>query len=253
MKQDVLLLDLGNSYLKYAFYDEKQLLGPVVSVPATMDKIAALLQSVTRGRSVSMVRLACVAGPEKQQQISDWCQDNGIQLQLATVQAQSDDLTIAYQQPQQLGVDRWLIMLALRHRSKRAFLAISCGTAVTLDRVEADGQHRGGLILPGLDLMLNTLQKHTAGICFDMNSVQDTIELGTDTGSCAYSGALHAITGMIEKQYRYASDQQQNAPDLFLTGGNAALVAAHLSLESTVIADLVLQGLAVLQQTGLPA
>ncbi|MGD2120011.1 MAG: type III pantothenate kinase [Chromatiales bacterium] len=252
MKSGVLLLDLGNSYLKHAFYDEKQLRGPVQSVPLDSLDVVSLLNGLAQEQNIASIRLANVAGLQQQQRISDWCQQHDVILHVAEVQSPRGDLIVGYTQPRQLGIDRWLILLALRQRSKNALLAVSCGTAVTLDRLEADGLHSGGLIIPGLDLMLNALQKHTANICIDRNSVQDTIELGTDTGGCVISGALHAITGMIEKQYRRSIEQLAITPEVFLTGGNASLVARHLSLPARVVPDLVLQGLAVLQQMDFP-
>jgi type III pantothenate kinase len=68
-----------------------------------------------------------------------------------------------YKNPAELGTDRFTGMsgaydLGLPGSS----LIISCGTATTIDFLERGSVFQGGWILPGLDLMLQSLGKSTA-------------------------------------------------------------------------------------------
>ena len=253
MSKPVLLMDLGNSNLKYASFETGQGLGPVQTVAGDGLSLQAHLRNLQPSADLQQVWLASVAGEDPEQLIADWCQDKQLPLQQVSPMAQINDLVIAYQQAGQLGVDRWLAMLALRQLTKQPFFVISCGTAVTLDLVDQSGQHVGGLIIPGIDLMLNALQKYTANIQIERNSLQDAGKLGTDTTSCVYSGALQAVTGMVEKQYRTYLGQYTVTPEVYLTGGNAELVRSQLSLDAVLMPDLVLHGLAALVRQDLTA
>ena len=67
-----------------------------------------------------------------------------------------------YQDPSKLGADRWAAVIGARALSKTNTLIVNAGTATTIDLLGANGVHYGGWILPGLSLMQQSLQSHTA-------------------------------------------------------------------------------------------
>ena len=69
-----------------------------------------------------------------------------------------------YEQPERLGSDRWAALIGAWRRHHGAALVVNCGTATTVDRLSAAGEFRGGLILPGVELMKKSLMKHTANL-----------------------------------------------------------------------------------------
>lgn len=146
----------------------------------------------------------------------------------------------AYRTPEKLGVDRWLCLLAARRYHVLPACIADCGTAITVDVIDAQGVHQGGVIAPGLQLMKQVLQSGTQ----DLPHCNEYYPAGlaADTEAAIYSGTLYACIGLIERMLR----EQQNQPHLLLTGGDAALVAAHLHYPHGVQADLVLQGLSVI-------
>ena len=73
-------------------------------------------------------------------------------------------LVNGYTDISQLGVDRWLGLLAAWVRYRRFVCVVSCGTAVTIDGATGDGRHLGGVIIPGLELMQRSLNQATKGI-----------------------------------------------------------------------------------------
>src|SRR5207253_4489484 len=104
---------------------------------------------------LTRIMIANVAGAEMasmiQQQLSKhW------QCPIEFIQTSDHALGInnGYQNPQQLGVDRWLNLIAAKKYFPEKNLAIfSCGTCITLDVLTLEGQHLGGLIVPGIDLI----------------------------------------------------------------------------------------------------
>ena len=111
-----------------------------------------------------------------------------------------------------------------------------------MDALDADGVFRGGLILPGLSLMLQSLADRTAGLKVAPGSFSDW---PVSTPDALYSGAMHAVCGAIElmrtKLYR-----EGVAVKCFMTGGAAHEVAPHLAGPLEVVDNLVLEGVLVL-------
>ena len=79
-------------------------------------------------------------------------------------------VTNRYANPSQLGADRWAAIVAARRRataggqSPMPVVVVNAGTAVTIDALDADGVFRGGVILPGMRLMLQALAEKTSAL-----------------------------------------------------------------------------------------
>jgi type III pantothenate kinase len=150
----------------------------------------------------------------------------------------------AYKQPESLGVDRWLGLIALHHYYPGNSCIASCGSAITVDCLDKTGEHLGGVISPGLQLMKQSLQQKTEKLPYV--SQQYTVGLSNCTESGIYSGTLYAATGLIKKIY----DDFYTCKTLVLTGGDAMLIAQSFecnTLKNNLIIepDFVLKGLSL--------
>lgn len=150
-----------------------------------------------------------------------------------------------YDNPAQLGADRWAALLGARALHPGAALVVMAGTATTIDILAATGEFRGGLILPGLDLMRVSLARNTAGLPEARGGYRDT---PTNTDDAIASGILHATLGAIERMARRAA-----GPDfgVILSGGGGDTLAPHLELPHRRVDNLVLEGLARAADAGL--
>jgi type III pantothenate kinase len=155
---------------------------------------------------------------------------------LVKSQAQAFGVVNAYQQPGKLGVDRWLSLVAVWQQYQSPACIVDCGTAITVDLIDADGRHQGGLISPGLTLMKKSLGQGTEALPFSETS--HVFGLASYTEAAIYSGTLMAAIGLIEQVLTKQPNMQ-----LILTGGDAELIAEQLGVASIVEPDLVLRGL----------
>ena len=152
-----------------------------------------------------------------------------------------------YEDPRQMGVDRWLAMLAAHREFSCAVCVVDAGTAVTIDQVDADGRHLGGVIVPGLGLMRRALLGETGRIG---ESVVNEAGSGTGRGVLGHStdeaidgGGLAAICGLIEQcAAELAGRSRDNV--LVVTGGDAVRIVPHLRVAVESRPRLVLRGLA---------
>lgn len=153
----------------------------------------------------------------------------------------------AYRNPAQLGVDRWAALIGARSLERRACCIVDVGTAATIDGLDADGRHLGGLIVPGPDLMITSLMRRTSEIAQRADSGHfDDSFFADNTLGAVYQGAVQALAALIERATTAIRSRTGAAPALILTGGAADRVRKLLDAELRWVPDLVLRGLAVL-------
>jgi len=153
----------------------------------------------------------------------------------------------AYAEPQRLGVDRFLAMVAARADGYAPCVVAGAGTALTLDALAADGQHLGGLIAPGPQLMQQSLLEATARV--RPERLGDILELADNTADAVASGCWHAAAALIERFATRMAPRLGATPTLILGGGDAARLVPLLSLPAQLSRDGVLRGLAVWADT----
>lgn len=157
-------------------------------------------------------------------------------------------VTTRYREPWRLGADR-LVAAIGGHRLApgRAVCVVSIGTAMTIDLVGADGVHLGGSIIPGPQLMIESLLKNTNGIqrrASGKNSARTLF--ARDTRAAIEQGARYAIAGVIDRAVVEARAVLSATPVLLLTGGAAPQVRRLLRTRHRLVPDLVLRGLEAL-------
>ena len=149
-----------------------------------------------------------------------------------------------YQQPEQLGVDRWLALIAAAEIVNGDALVIDAGSAITLDLLRADGQHLGGAILPGFNTSPDDFKRIFSHIDFDDAAIAETAEPGCSTEAAIHINYRHSLidglTGLVDRWISYLD----NDATLLLTGGDAARVQRRLERHGRIVPDLVFRGMA---------
>ena len=237
----ILEIDAGNTRIKW------RCLNPgtaAMAAEGVVSGVKELIIAVGENHRVEFARLCSVrAGPDVEE-IRQWIAAAwGLELQIAEVSRSCGGVSNHYVDPGKLGVDRWLAMLAARQISTEPCVIVDSGTALTIDVLDRNGEHRGGFILPGLNLMRKSLQENT-GIRVAEGQEELTLEPGHSTEAAVFNGTLTALIATIETVINSITEAGQ--PTLLLTGGGGDLLAAYMSLPKTeVVAGLVLDGLAI--------
>ncbi len=243
-----LLVDVGNSRIKWA------VLGPAGLGTQHADSYHAWSVVQLRARmlipagQISRVLVASVAAPPFNELIRravvECCELEPEFLQSA---AAGGGVSNAYRNPAQLGVDRWAALIGARSLERRACCIVDVGTAATIDGLDADGHHLGGLIVPGPDLMITSLMRSTSEIAPRSSSGHfDDRFFADNTLGAVYQGAVQALAALIERAVLVIESRTGAAPVLILTGGAGDRVRDLLGPELRWVPDLVLRGLAVL-------
>lgn len=231
-----LWLDIGNTRLKYWITAHDQVIEHVAELhlQSPADLLLGLIQHF-RYQNLQQVGISSVLDTENNQRIQFILNTLDIPIIFAKVHAEYAGLKCGYDVPSQLGIDRWLQVLAMA-KPQQNFCIIGCGTALTIDLVE-DFQHLGGYILPNLYLQRDSLIQNTKGIKIP-DSAFDDLNFGHNTVDAVHHGILFSLISTIEAIMR------QSPKQLILTGGDAPLFAKFLKhYQPQVERDLLLKGL----------
>ena len=230
-----LLLDVGNTAIKWRLAQADGLLD---QGGRTASDTQALREALT-GLAWSQAALTSVAGPTfdaeviaRLSEISDAPVWHGIS------EASRFGLTNAYQPPESWGADRWFAMLGAWHEHRGPLCVVDAGTAITIDIVTSDGSHEGGYIIPGVNLMRQSLTNDTRLI--DVKALAAPAILpGSNTAHCVNAGVWQAAQGAIQSVLTQYPQHR-----LMLTGGSAPELMT-LGSEGEHRPYLVLDGLRV--------
>lgn len=240
-----LLVDVGNSRVKWAQLVNGKL-GRQHAV-AHEEWNAKLLARA--GRSCEKIIVVSVAGANMERQLTRAARAAlGKKPQFVRSRRRLAGVITRYREPWRLGADR-LVAAIGGHRlaAGRAVCVVGIGTAMTIDLVDADGIHRGGPIVPGPQLMIESLLKGTNGIQRRAGGKSSGQTLfARDTRAAIEQGARYAIAAVIDRAVAEAKAVLGSAPVLLLTGGAAPQVRGLLRARHRLVPDLVLRGLAAL-------
>jgi type III pantothenate kinase len=234
-----LLVDIGNTRLKWGVAASGRVLSgaSLVNSQINHNQLVELWQDFSpRHIAVSCVSAEKIAELVRSAAIELW---PDVKIIRVNSQAYALGVVNAYSQPEKLGVDRWLSLVAAHRHYDLPACIVDCGTAITVDLMDNQGKHQGGMICPGLRLMRKSLAENTEALKFD--DARYDLGPAVCTEAAIYSGVLTAAIGLIEHVFAGQPDNSL----LILTGGDAELIAEHLVYQSVIDPDLVLRGLAI--------
>lgn len=239
----MLLLDFGNTRLKWALADSGRQLVQRGVVSYERNAVAAWHRSLTE-RTMGLVENVRFASVVSQAQESAVLALFDVEIERFVVTQKAGRLCNAYGTPETLGVDRWAAAIGAWQLVGQPCLVIGAGTATTVDVIEADaddGVYRGGLILPGLDLMRASLHQRAARLPQAVGRYRAAPDVADNTHDAITSGAIEATCGAIERM----GQRLPVGASWLVSGGCALQLQAVLGDRIRVVDDLVLAGLAV--------
>lgn len=233
----ILAVDAGNSRIKWGLHDGEAWITQSWVATKNARRIAADWKGIALpGAAIA----SNVAGKAMGHTLQRAARPLGVTLEFIASQAHQCGVRSSYDQPGQLGPDRWAALIGAWHLCGGPSVVVNAGTTMTVDALSRDGVFLGGVIVAGVDLMRNALARSAAG-------------LGLEDGSYAYfpvttadaimSGAINALAGAVERMERFMREAGEAAPRVVLSGGAAPIVQRALNGAVEVVDNLVLEGL----------
>ena len=257
-----MLIDAGNTRLKWAALVRGRL-GRVHAIDWSAQRADVAARRALRGRYARIV-VCSVAGHalERALRLAASRGGNPAPQFIRSVRS-AGGVRNGYMETWRLGADRWVAMLGARALYPgRPLCIVDVGTALTVDLLDERGQHRGGLLVPGPALMVDSLLRRTAGIREragmaaaagfgaarrgQARAARPTALFGRSTRAGLLAGSALACAALIERALVEARGRVRGRPRLLLAGGGARAVAPLLRVPHARADHLVLQGLALL-------
>lgn len=250
----ILLIDSGNTRIKWALLGDHGLGTQHADTYAGWGPVQLRAKVLTPAGRIDRVVVANVGGERVaalvRESVLEAC---GFAPEFMHASAAAGGIKNGYTVPEKLGVDRWVAMIGAHALEPRPACVVNVGTAMTVDGIDASGLHLGGVIVPGPDLMISSLMRHTSDIAVRAQDGRLGEGVFADnTLGAVYQGAVHSLTALVEKAQATLLERCGESPALLLTGGAADRLERMLTPPVSRIPDLVLQGLAVLARESQP-
>jgi type III pantothenate kinase len=233
-----LVIDAGNSRVKWGWHDGSQWAN--VATVSLIEFAAAnhdINPFAATHEDPDRIVISNVAGEGAHQLIVNWTSIfEATPLWLRGEPARCG-VRSRYDDPGQLGPDRWAALIAARALHEGDCVVVNAGTATTVDMLSAEGEFLGGVILPGVELMRFVLHEHTGKLPIQEGRFRAR---PTRTLDAIETGCRHAQAGAVERVVRSA------APGALclVSGGAGQALIEQLDIPTRYVENLVLEGLA---------
>ncbi len=246
----VLLIDIGNTRIKWAYLEGRRISRCRAAVHATWSSATYARRLLATPAPPAHVWVSSVAAPEVNRALASAARRAGVALTFVSVPRRGGGVRVGYLEPWRFGVDRFVAAVGAHELLPRSpVCVVGVGTAMTIDLIGADGRHRGGAIVPAPALMVETLLTRTHGI----HRRAQGGSRGTgrrlfarSTRAGVAQGARYAAAALIDRAVEEARPLLGRRPLVVLTGGGAEEVRSLLKSRCIGVPDLVLRGLATL-------
>ncbi|QOJ24215.1 MAG: type III pantothenate kinase [Gammaproteobacteria bacterium] len=235
----ILAIDSGNSFIKWGLFHDDQW---IIQSKIDYEHVSHLKSEFDKLPEPDIILISHVARQETRNEIceliSRWIAQT-IWLQSGLFQC---GVLNGYSDPKQLGSDRWAALIAAWKIEHKACLVINAGTAVTIDALSDSGQFLGGVILPGVHLMQNSLCFSTQ---LDQAKTGAYEDFPVNTNNAIHSGIIHCLVGAIEHMHSLLSERlHQTDISCIISGGGATLLVPLIKFPiNNTVDNLVLEGL----------
>jgi len=231
-----LIVDVGNTYVKFAVYKRNNL-----ECKTSFELPEFKKQYKNLKKKYPTIKRAIVSsvGRLSKKQLETIEEDLEV-LEL------SHELKVpfknSYKTPKTLGVDRIaLVSASVDQFPDRNVLIIDAGTCITYDFKTNKNEYLGGAISPGVTLRYKALNNLTANLPLLVTSQPKSI-IGDSTEESIHSGVIIGVLKEIDGLVEYYKENHQDLT-VILTGGDANFLSNQLKNSIFANSNFLLEGL----------
>jgi len=225
-RRDMLALCVGNTRTRVGLFHDDTLAASKIAPSDDAEAVAAAAAELAGDASAPIAVIASV-NPTDTEAIAARLAETlgeeavarlGVDIPIPIRHSLDDDSTV--------GQDRLLDALAAYTHASQACVVVDVGTAVTIDFIDGGGIFHGGMILPGLNMMLRAMHEQTAALPVVNFAVPDPARgpLGKDTPHAMILGVLAAVRGGIRAATEAAAEVCGAYPQIVATGGDMGIL-----------------------------
>jgi len=248
----LLLIDIGNTNTTIGFCDDKKMediLRLKTVEDRSKDEYFYLLQGFISSHRLKRPEGAVISSvvPCATPVITDVMKE-GFNIEPINVNHKiKTGLKFSIKNPEMLGADRIANAVAAHKLYKGYVIVVDFGTATTFGVITADGEYKGGAIMPGLDMSAGVLAEKTAKLpLIKLTPLNKTI--GEDTASNILTGIILGHAGAVERIISEMVKKIKEKVTVVATGGRADLIVPYVDSVNVVNPLLTLEGLRLIYE-----
>jgi type III pantothenate kinase len=251
----LLTIDAGNTRTKWAIFDRN---GEITRHGACLNNQLSDIDLNPESLGYERIILSNVAGQAHALKLESILANHHLPITWVSASREACNVRNGYMKAEALGTDRWAALIAAWHIQKAPCVVVNAGTAITIDALSIDmgnhqqGEFLGGMILPGINLMLTSLGQNTAQLPKPDTAQEPDKNISLDifaksTTQAINTGVSNAISGAIAQMSKALETKCGQIPYIILGGGDAPVIKSCLinavKNQSVIIDHLVLKGL----------
>ena len=249
----LLVLDVGNTNTTLGLYDEDKLTHSwrlTSERQRTVDEYGMMCRSLLqlcdlKSDSITDIALSSVVPPldftlYKMAEIY-------FNVKPLFIGAKNSGMPLLIDNPAEVGSDRIVNAVAAYEKYGGASIIVDFGTATNFDVISENGEYRGGVICPGVQISADALFQRAARL-YRVDIRHPERVIGTNTTACVQSGLYYGSIGLVDGILEKMIEELGEAPKVIATGGLAPLISKGSRLIESVDQDLTLEGLKLIYQ-----
>lgn len=231
-----LSIDIGNTNITLGVFDGEKLVSNLrlpskegfdLSLLKDFQIDSCAIASVVDGLGEAM-KLAC---------------DNAFGIDSFLFDTKFSPIKIGLNNPDEVGADRIANAYGAYCKYKLPVIVVDSGTATTFDIVSSNGVFLGGVIMPGLNLQLKSLNSNTSKLPKIEASEADRA-IGNSTVNAILSGVIRGSASAIEGLIHQCELELGEKATVVATGGYSGLISKYMFRRfDDVNPNLTLEGL----------
>ena len=215
----VLTIDIGNSNIKVGVFDKRKLV-IAKSFSSSIKGLESLINFLETKHICFHYAAVASVKPSIETVLVEYLGKLGIKRILSLSSRTARNVKVDYLRPEKLGPDRLASAYFVKGFVKKDSVIVDAGTAITVDFIGKDGHFFGGVILPGYEVLMNSLKKAEL---LRKIKLKKSFEIpGKDTDECVTAGIFFMLNGGINLAVEEGIKRLGfKGPEKFLTGGGA--------------------------------
>lgn len=249
----IFTIDVGNSNIKFALYENGKLLHSFLAVTKTQrteDELGTLIHEFLRNKKIEHSNIKDIIVSSVVPPLNDCLVQACKKYFNITPQLLANDhtsnleipLKIEIDHPSCLGADRIATSVGAINRYGKNLIIFNFGTATVCEVIGEDSDYLGGTISPGINTAIESLHQQTSLLPL-YKFAKPSKTIATSLNDALYGGIFYATMGMVEKIVREVKAERPSSYRVIATGGLAHLVHEHTTVIDVYDPDLTTFGL----------
>lgn len=241
----LLTADIGNTSITLGLFDDNALVEEfrlASDKDLSLEEYEVLLKSLFKAYKVDGCIISSVVeelNKKFKKAVDEVFKINAIMLSSAL----NTGIEIVLDNKKEIGADRIANAAGAYVLYKHPVIVIDFGTATSFDIVNKNGEFVGGVIAPGINLQLKTLNKFTSKLP-RIDVATSPTAIGANTTDAILSGVIRGCACMIDGLVEQCEKELGGKAILVATGGYASVVVNYMKRPFDFInPTLTLEGL----------